>query len=256
MKKHIYTLLLFLLSINVNYAHEPLYGLGPETLPRHLSGIELGTHFQSTEIEYELGYSFGITRNWTVRLDIPAIDNSISFGLGGIRFRTKYALRRKFSPGVMKRLTAIVAIKLPTESKKIGGSDITAFTFGLANGYESRRWYYFSDIGYSYYQSSTNLTPGGKLKYNLVGGIRPVKTGYLKPDLVFLIELNGVLSFKNSINGVDVLQSGGNTLALAPGFLLSYRNLMLKAGMQFGLSNTSYTNKPESNGIISFEYHF
>ena len=256
MKKNITIFFALLLLIDASYAHEPLYGLGPETLPKHLHAIELGTRFRAGILEYELGYGFGITRNWTVRLDVPTIDNGNAFGLGEIKLRTKYALWRGLSPGVSKRLTAIAAVRLPTADKVLAMSKVTAFTLGIANGYESRRWYYFSDIGYTYFQSGEDFSPGGKLKYNLVGGIRPVKTEYLKPDLVLLVELNGELSAKNQLMGNDIQQSGGNTFAIAPGFLLSYRNLMLKAGVQFGVANTNYVNKPTTNGLVTLEYHF
>jgi hypothetical protein len=257
MKRKLYIAISFLLCIENVKAHEPLYGLGPETLPKHLSAVEFRTLFFQSQTEYSLAYGFGINQNWTVRAEIPSILSGNPFNLGNIQIKTKYALWRKTQPGVLKRLTAIAAIGLPTDSRNQNvASNITAVTFGLANGYESRRWYYFSDIGYTHFQSSNGLNPGGKLKYNLVGGIRPVKTSYLKPDLVFLVELNGELSRKNKFTGNHLQQTAGNTLAFAPGFLLSYRNIMLKGGIQIGTTNTAYVAKKQTNGLISLEYHF
>ena len=40
--------------------------------------------------------------------------------------------------------------------------------------------------------------------------------------------------------------TGGNTLAVVPGFLFSYRNIMLKGGVQFGLTNTAYADKVQT----------
>jgi hypothetical protein len=256
LKKHVIVTIIVIMTTNVSNAHEPLYGLGPETLPKHLSAIELGTRFRTGIMEYEFGYGFGITQNWTVRIDGGAIDDGNTFGFGNIKFKTKYALWRKTAPGVLKRLTAIAALQIPTADKALGNPNITAFTIGIANGYESRRWYYFSDIGYTYYQSGNNLSPGGKLKYNLVGGIRPIKTDYLKPDLVLLVEINGALSGKNRLDGKELQQTGGNTLAIAPGFLLSYRNIMLKGGIQFGIANSKFETKPTTTGLVTVEYHF
>lgn len=257
LKKHIILLLTVLSLANLGYAHEPLYGLGPETLPKHLSAVELGTRFGLGDQVYELGYGFGITENWTVRLDVPGIQRGTDFGMGNAKFRIKYALWRKTQPGVLKRLTAIAVVSMPTTDRSIGlAPDLTATTLGIANGYESRRWYYFSDIGYTLMRSGSIFQPGNKFSYNLVGGIRPVKSGYLKPDLVLLIELNGELSGKAHFSGTEISQSGGNTLAVAPGFLFSYRNIMLKAGMQFGVANTANVVKPEPQGLVSLEYHF
>jgi len=236
-------------------AHEPIYGLGPETLPKYLSAFEFGFHFFNDKIQYELGYGFGITQNWTVRLDMPAIGAGNDFGWGNIKFRTKYALWRKTGPGVLQRLTLIAGASLPTANTNLA-PDVRTFTLGLANGYESRRWYYFSDIGYTTVSSSQSVVPGNKFRYNLVGGIRPVKSSYLKPDLVLLVELNGEWSTKSKNNGDVVPNTEGNTLAVGPGFLFSYRNIMLKGGIQFGISNTAYVDKKQTNGLVSLEYHF
>ncbi len=243
------------MSVGAAYAHEPIYGLGPETLPKNLNALEFGTYFFNNSTSYELGYGYGITQNWTVRLDVPAVSTGDDFGLGNIKFRTKYALWRKTDPGVLQRLTAIAAVSLPTANRDIA-PDITAYVLGLANGYESRRWYYFSDIGYTFLSTDEPLRPGNRLNYNLVGGIRPVKSGYLKPDLVLLVELNGEWSARSKENGDIIAESGGNTLAIAPGFLLSYRNIMLKGGIQFGIANSIYAQKKQTNGLISLEYHF
>jgi len=236
-------------------AHEPIYGLGPETLPKYLNALELGLHSFSNRIEYQLGYGFGITQNWTVRVDVPAVASGSEFGLGNVKFRTKYALWRQTAPGVLKRLTLIVGGSFPTAKNNLA-PNLTTFTLGLANGYESRRWYYFSDIGYTTVSSGQSLVPGNKFRYNLVGGIRPVKSSYLQPDLVLLVELNGEWSTNSKQNGDIVPNTQGNTLAIAPGFLFSYRNIMLKGGIQFGVSNTAYVDKKQTNGLISLEYHF
>jgi hypothetical protein len=238
------------------FAHEPIYGLGPETLPKHMHAIELGVLYNLGEFEYEVGYAYGITQNWTVRVDASATNRSSSFDVRSVTLRTKYALWRKTAPGVLKRLTAIAVVKFPTRNSIEPLANISAATVGIANGYESRRWYYFSDIGYTYSWADPNNRLGSKMSYNLVGGIRPIKSGYLKPDLVLLVEINGELSGKTTLDSTNEVLKGGNTLAMAPGFLLSYRNIMLKGGIQFGIANTKYVNKVSSNGLLSLEYHF
>ena len=98
------------------FAHEPIYGLGPETLPKHMHAIELGVMYNLGEFEYEVGYAYGITQNWTVRVDASATNLSSSFDVRSVTLRTKYALWRKTAPGVLKRLTAIAVVKFPTKS--------------------------------------------------------------------------------------------------------------------------------------------
>ena len=250
-------IVLVVFSTNNMFAHEPIYGLGPETLPKHLHAIELGTVLNLDQLEYNLGYGFGVTQNWTIRIDFSASsNNSGDFELNRTNVRTKYALWRDTAPGVLKRLTAIAVLSVPNTTNTQPFANITAATIGIANGYESRRWYYFSDIGYTHSWANPNDNIGAKLKYNLVGGIRPIQSGYLQPDLVILVELNGELSGKSTFGNTNQELNGGNTLALAPGFLLSYRNIMLKGGVQFGIAKSKRVQKINSNGLLSLEYHF
>jgi hypothetical protein len=256
LKKHSFLIFVILLISTISYAHEPIYGLGPETLPKHLNAIEFGTLVRQGQLEYTIGYGYGITQNLTVRLDATTSRNNATYGIQETTIKTKFALWRDFSPGVLKRLTLIAAIKLPTANIPSAPNNVTAYTIGLANGYESRRWYYFSDVSYTYLQAKWGTQVGGRLKYNLVGGIRPIKSDYLKPDLVVLVELNGEFIGKSRLNNVKIQSSGGNTLAVAPGFLFSYRNIMLKGGVQFNIANTKNINQPKTNGLATLEYHF
>jgi len=249
--------LITLLSSSAIFAHEPIYGLGPETLPKHLHAIELGSTFKSGELEYDLSYAFGITQNWTARVEVSTLNSNNNFDINRLYLKTKYALWRKTEPGVLKRLTAIAAVSFPTNNRiRSPIADVKTVTIGIANGYESRRWYYFSDVGYTYSWANLNDQVGGRMNYNLVGGIRHVKSGYLKPDLVILVELNGELKGKSFFASTNQELGAGNTLAFAPGFLLSYRNLMFKAGIQFGIANTKNIDAVQRNGLMSIEYHF
>jgi len=252
--KRKFLLILMLINTMISFAHEPIYGLGPETLPKHLHAIEIGTFIRQGRLEYELGYGYGITQNLTVRID-ALINNNAATSIQGVKIKTKFALWRKMSPGVLKRLTAIAAVKLPSTTQ-YNSNKVMAYTLGLANGYESRKWYYFSDISYTYQQAKLGVQPGANLKYNLVGGIRPIKSDYLKPDLVLLVELNGEYRGVSRLNNVEIEKTNGNTLAVAPGFLFSYRNMMLKGGVQFGIAKTKNIKKFKPNAVVTLEYHF
>lgn len=236
------------------YAHEPVYGLGPETLPKNLNELEFETNLARSETGYSLAWGYGITENWSILIEEPLIGSQNELNEGNIGVKTKFRIFRISAPGVMKRLTAIASVKLPTAT--LSEENFTQAMLGIAKGYESRRWYYWADVAYSQMISSQTSVPGNHLDYDLAGGIRPVKSGYLKPDLVLLVQLSGQLTGKTKFSNKTLKQSGGNTLALAPSFLLSYRNLMLKGSVQFGLSHTAYAPGKETNAIIGMEYHF
>ncbi len=74
---------------------------------------------------------------------------------------------------------------------------------------------------------------------------------------MILIELNGTLINKTEVDGRELDSSGGNILAVAPGFLLSYRNIMFKGGVKFPVSVNlnGNQNSPEPELVLGFEFH-
>ena len=65
------------------------------------------------------------------------------------------------------------------------------------------------------------LDPGGHLQHRVV----------LAPDFVVLVEANGRTQGRTTLNGQPVDASGGQVLSVAPAVMLSYRNVMLKGGV-------------------------
>ncbi|MEE8423437.1 MAG: hypothetical protein V3S49_02750, partial [Thermodesulfobacteriota bacterium] len=130
---------------------------------------------------------------------------------------------------------------------------------GVASGYESRRWYAFGDLRYRLNTEANNIRKGNVLNYDLVFGVRPWLTEYEQPDLVLLVEFNGEYVWKDKGSGVtNPNNTGGNTISVSPGMLLSYRNVMFKAGVKLPISQElNGTQLGEDFEVVTaIEIHF
>lgn len=72
-----------------------------------------------------------------------------------------------------------------------------------------------------------------------------------------IIAFNIGTAGKNSINGTADANSGGFVLSLAPGVLISYRNMMFKGGVKFAvLENLNgLQKKPDPEFVFAVEFH-
>ena len=87
---------------------------------------------------------------------------------------------------------------------------------------------------------------GDVFKYDIAAGIRPIAAGYEAPDLVVLLELNGTYIRKPTLPTSAVLADpnvepleNGNKIGVGPGLIFTYKNIMLKAGLDFILARES-----------------
>ena len=99
---------------------------------------------------------------------------------------------------------------------------------------------------------------GERIFYDVAAGLRPWKTGYLEPDLVFLLEFNGIATAQDRDRAGAVPSTGRNVGWLGPTALLSYRNLMTKAGIQFPVyaSRRGSQERPDLRAVLAIEVHF
>ncbi len=291
-------LLLFLLSFfpfyeRAAYAHEPIFSIGPETIFKGGVGIEVATeYFEKTKLledgneiadpldREKRGLKviteiiYGLTEDLALTIEIPYLSleteetsggqriKKSSSGIGDIVLRSKYSLFERDMPGASLGVSSILGIKLPTgdEDKDpvLGTGSVDVFG-GVASGYESRRWYAFGDLRYRLNTEANNIRKGNVLNYNVVFGIRPWLTEYEQPDLVLLVEFNGEYAWKDKGSGVtNPNNTGGNTISISPGILLSYRNVMLKAGVKLPISQElNGTQLGEDYEVVTaIEIHF
>lgn len=258
------------------FAHEPTFGIGPHTIYRGGIGLELeyesarraylGTEARVQKLNFETIY--GIHEDLSITLAVSQVTKTIrssgrtisESGVGDILLRTKWRFYRDDQFGAVDQLAIIGGVKLPTGSHSGAvalGSGSTDFLVGFAAGRETRLWYYFADARYRLNTAKGGDRQGNLFQYDAAFGVRPYQSEYWTPDLVTLVEINGRLEAKESVNRVINPNSGGHVLSIAPGILLSYRNVMLKTALKIpliqDLNGLQLENKEEF--IVAIELH-
>ena len=259
-------------AIKPGAAHNPIFTPGPHLV--YGGGLEVtvgysrdrasGAGEREGEQEGELELEYGLSADWTAEMELPYLDkdsnDSGSSGLGDMVLRSRYRFLRIDTPGVQRSAAMLGQVKLPTgddDSNPRLGSGSTDFVGGLLYGHESRRWYY--NLGARYRLNSEGgggLEKGDKQFLDVVGGVRPVLTGYLEPDAVVFLELNWENAGRDRLNGADVANSGGWELFLSPGLFATYRNVALRTGVQIPIAHGLNGAQPESDYRFKFEIKY
>jgi hypothetical protein len=244
-------------------AHEPIFAPGAHVHSKGAYEVSLGYHRErasgagetETENELSLEYEYGVTADLTVGVELPFKDKTVnangSTGLGDIQLVAKYRFLRIDSPGSQYSTAVLFKAKLPTgdddRSPRLG-SGSADFVGGLLHGLESRRWYYNTAFRYRLNtEGGGNLDKGDKIFLDLVGGVRPLLTGYREADTVVFLELNWERAARDSLAGADVTDSGGWELFLSSGIFWTYRNYAVTSGLQIPIAENLNGAQPTSD---------
>lgn len=270
-----FTLLIVILLLVLGFStsaqsHEPVFSLGPETIYKGGTGIESefeierGNDERHTALNYEILY--GLTEDLSFTIKVPQIidhkeGDERDSGLGDIQLRGKYQLFRQDTLGAQDKISVILGIKLPTgdeDTEPPLGTGTTDFLFGMSYGHESRTWYHFITLRYLLRTQDDGFEPGDRFFYDASIGYRPWLREYLEWDFVALLEMSGEYEFESKLKGHALSDSGGNTIWLGPTGLLSYRNIMLKGGIQFPAYQNLKGNQERDDfrAIFAIEFHF
>ena len=260
---------LLILTSNVGWAHDPIFGMGPHVLFKE--GIEASIEIDSNKSTEKQGFipalqlTYGITGNWSAGIEIPYAFKeryaASSQGFTDINIFTKYRFWRKDSLGLQE--SAAVILKIKTDSGSITdtpalGTGTTDGIVGLAYGYEGRTWYRWASLRYRY--NGTNdagLQRGNKILLDLVAGIRTNLTRYTEADTVWLLELNGEFSDTTNLNGYNIANTGGRQWFLSPGIFWTKRNFAIKAAVQIPIATSlnGNQNQDDYRAKLVFEWH-
>jgi len=225
-------------------AHEPIFGLGPHTIYQGGVGLEVEAARESAGEEriraLHTEILYGVTPDLSITASVPLLRKEEGkrsrAGLGDTVFRAKWRFWRRDALGTQKQLALVAGVKLPTGDNagpvRLGSGSVD-FLAVFTGGYESRRWYSFGDVGIRINTEANGIRRGNRFFADVAGGIRPWLTGYWEPDLVLLVEANLEHERRTRVKGALQEDTGGTVVAFSPGLLLSYRNVMFKAGVQF-----------------------
>lgn len=226
------------------HAHEPIFGIGPHTIYQY--GIGLEAEFEGGKDEREVHFKaiFGVTEDLAVTgsLSYPVKEET---GLSNLFLRGKWRFYRKDSRSGSNQAALAFGIRTPGLKQ---GPDALGYLFAATIGREARREYFFSGLRYMLNTTDEKrFNPGDVFKYDVAAGIRPIPAGYEAPDLVLLLELNGTYTRKPTfpISAARAASSSaghpesGNRVGVGPGLIFTYRNIMLKAGLNFIVTEAS-----------------
>lgn len=246
-------------------AHDPVFGLGPHVLFK--DGLEIAPEIhqskngnkRDTELGAEITY--GLTGDWAAGIEAPYVSQSDGSqserGQGDLRIFTKYRFWRKDGPGLQQSMSLALKLKTDTASNNLG-TGTTDSILGLTYGYEGRKWYRWAAARYRFNNTNdAGLKRGNTLLLDLVAGIRPHQSGYMEPDTVWLIELNGELGQQAELGGNNLANTGGSEWFVSPGIFWTKRNFAIKAGVQIPLISNLNGNQIKSDyrAKLVLEWH-
>ena len=176
-------------------------------------------------------------------------------GLGDLLLRTKYRFYRNDIPGGVFHAAVMGGAEFPTGASGLS-SESTDFFAGLSGAFEGRRWLVFATGRYRVNTKGTNdVKRGNVFLYDVALGLRPVKTGYYRPDLVLMVELNGQVFGEREVQGRAVEESSGDRLLAGFGAWVTYRNWALKPGMQVPVHTNLNGGDLDYRFVIAVEFH-
>lgn len=261
--------LVMLFISSAAWAHDPIFGIGPHVL--YEGGVEVApeTHVdkqgreRGTETGLELTY--GITGDWAAGIDLPyswqKAGAETASGVGDLRLFTKYRFWRHDTLGAQETAAVLLKVKFDTGDEDASpaiGTGTTDTILGLTYGYESRKWYRWAGLRYRFNdENDIGLERGDKILFDLVGGIRLKPTGYLQPDTVWLLELNGEYGSKAELNSISIDNTGGTAWFVSPGVFWTKRNFAVKAGVQIPVYSDLNGNQDDTDyrAKLILEWH-
>jgi hypothetical protein len=213
-------------------------------------------------MEYLLEVKYGVTSNWTVGVAAPVVDLSgpgaSATGASDAALSTKYRFWRRDQRGLQESASISLTTVFDTAGNTQVGGGATDFIGGLSYGYEGRKWYRWTSLRYRRNGvDETGLDRSDKVLLDLVGGVRFKPTGYLEPDWVWMIELNGEYTQRASRNGAVLTDTGGIEWFVSPGLMWTYRNFAVKTGVQIPIAANlnGAQNETDYRTTLELELH-
>lgn len=242
-------------------AHGPIFSFSPHTEFKGAFAYEAGYMREEVageaENEYELGFHYGVTSDFTVALDVPHVRGHEMEGTGDPHLKAKYRFRRSTDGPSLISWTLLGGVRPDTSDRdESSGSAFVA----LAYGYESLIWYRWASAGVRRHaEDDGGVRPGNEFELNLAGGWRPRKPVYNEGDLVFITELNAEIQERATRGGADLANTGGTEIFLSPAFFWTYgRHFSLRPGFQIPIHSDLNGDQEETDfrARIAIEMHF
>lgn len=230
----------------------PLFSFGQNIIDRHDAlGYINPIYFRGKNKKFffnELYGLYGITDELSIFIQLPAPvisrdNNLFSSGFGDILIQGEYAYFDRRSDTAISQATVVASIFLPTgifEASKenpntsphipFTGFGTTAFFLGGTAQHTTQSWYTFTSVGGVITTKNKNSRLGNSVLYQ--AGIGRNITPLDNKILMVLLELDGIATTKDKLEGFTDLSSGGNVIYFGPCLFYSTKRLIFQAGFQ------------------------
>lgn len=211
----------------------------------------------------------GITDNFVTTLFVP---NAVSFknetkdgivrssGMEDIYLQAEYAFLTKTTHLYSDQATIVGNISLPTGSatkNPTTGYGAVSFFTGITLSRMYPDWYLFTSHGVELPTNRRGTKFGNAFLYQFGLG---KNISYITNKMIFtwLLELDGLYSERNRINGRIDPNSGGNLIYLTPSLWLSFQKLYIQFGVGWAISQqlfgvqNKYTYTVSGNIVWTF----
>ncbi len=181
-----------------------------------------------------------------------------SSGLGDTKLFAKYVVHQIDKRQETIRFVLKSSVTLPTgdeDAKPALGDGTTDYSFGVVAGWIKPRVSFTTEGVYSLNTSRRGLNYGDSFAYNFALGYRlspAVYERYPSPQVNVYLELNGLTTKRNELNGVNLESTGGTTLLLSPGIqYIGGRKWLVEGSIQFPIVENLNGSQLETDLIAS-----
>jgi hypothetical protein len=261
--------------------HNPIFGLGPQTIWRGGVGISLeaeatrassAIEVKDQAVHAELLY--GVMEDLSLTLALPLVRrkserglvpganqvNRDATGVGDAVMRAKWRFFHRFNGPTQYQAAIIGGVKVPlasTGSSPPLGSGSTDFLGGATISRDGLRYYLWTSALVRANGEAFGTKRGNQYRYDAAIGVRPWIPSYTGVDPLLLLEFNGVTAARNVVDGVAQAQTGGTVLAVSPGFWLTRRNWALQGAIKLPIYRAVRGSLPQFDYtfIVKIETH-
>lgn len=225
----------------------PMFSLGNRMMPKgRFAALERYIYQKSEHSHASLlipTFRYGITDKLTVRGHLPifldrTVNNKSSDGTSNLVGVFEYSLLKHRVKEINKEYQATLLAGLDfktvdVDAKPSLGYGGTNFLLGTTGSSLSKEWYAFYSLAGTFSTHYKKQHPGASLLYEL--GCGYILKHSILHNLCVLLEMDGILSDKDSLDHVDNPNSGGNIIWAGPSIEYRYWTFLGAAGIQFPL---------------------
>jgi len=255
------------LALPTSQQPSPLFAYGQNIVDKGNTQFEsyIDYHFGKGDDYVDIlpGVLYGVSDRFSLFLNVPVTPLyhsgcNRSSGIEDIFIQGEYAAYYKDKPRTTTMVTLVGALYMPTGSatkKPHTGAGAPSFYLGTTISYLSVDWYFFAAPGAFLNTASLGTHFGNSFLYQ--GGLGHIIAS--KADTYIftgILELFGILSGKDRINGVIDPNTGSNLPYVGPTLWFSTQKIFLQFGILFPVSQRLNGIQNKQTALFAFDFGY